>query len=172
MKWDKLENYIQTNRDELDNLNPSESLWQKIEVKLDTGPTNKRIIYWQVAAVLFFVLSLGLLFNNYRSGNDTNLIAEEAEFNNTERYYFDLIHDKESLLTSYLEQFPKLTHEFKNDLAELGKNYQKLKVEFERTRSEEVLNALIMNLRLQQNLLNNQLKIIQLIEEKNENVSI
>ena len=47
-----------------------------------------------------------------------------------------------------------------------------LKSDFEANRSEEVLSALIKNLQLQQDLLNNQLKIIHQITEENENVSI
>ena len=99
-------------------------------------------------------------------------VESDTEFSNTEQYYFKVIQDKESLLTISLAQHPDLATDFKNDLHELSKNYKMLKADFNKNRSEEVLNALIKNLQLQQELLSNQLNIIQLINEENENVSI
>jgi hypothetical protein len=148
-------------------------IWAKIESGLQPVSKNNMMIYWQAAAVIFFALSIGLLVKNYQTSNELNsYVFNDTEFANTEQYYFQVIHDKESLLISSLEQHPDLAVDFKNDLHELSKNYQKLKVDFDNNRSEEVLNALIKNLQLQQKLLNNQLDIIHLINEENENVSI
>jgi len=172
MKWDKLENYILTNRDGMDSHKPPKQIWQKIEARLAGDGSSSKILYWQVAAVLFFVLSLGLIFNNLSTEPQVISLSMDDEFNSTEQYYFEVIQNKESILTSYFDQYPNLTKEFKNDLAELETNYKNLKVEFKTTASEEVVNALILNLQLQQSLLNNQLKIIQLIEKENEDISI
>ena len=173
MKWDKLESYIRDDRESIEQLNPPESIWAKIEDGLQPVSKKNMMIYWQAAAVIFFALSIGLLVKNYQTSNELNSYAfNDTEFANTEQYYFKVIQDKESLLISSLEQHPDLVVDFKNDLSELSKNYQKLKADFDNNRSEEVLNALIKNLRLQQELLNNQLDIIHLINEENENVSI
>jgi hypothetical protein len=173
MNWDKIELYIRDNRDEIDKLNPPESVWPKIEERLKPVSRKSRMIYWQAAAVIFFALSIGLLVKNYQTSNELSYyVLNDAEFAKTEQYYNKVIQDKESLLTSSLEQHPDLAADFKNDLHELSKNYQKLKADFDNNRSDEVLNALINNLQLQQQLLNNQLNIIQLINEENENVSI
>lgn len=173
MKWDKLESYIRDNRESIEQLNAPESLWAKIETGLQPVSKKNMMIYWQAAAVIFFALSIGLLVKNYQTTNELNsYVFNDSEFANTEQYYFQVIHDKESLLISSLEQHPDLVDDFKNDLSELSKNYQKLKLDFDNNRSEEVLNALIKNLQLQQELLNNQLDIIHLINEENENVSI
>jgi hypothetical protein len=170
----KFEMYVRKHREELDQLEPPDALWTKIEAGLvPVVYKRRRMMYWQVAAVVFFVLSIGLLIKNYQVNNELNTYAlKNSEFANTEQYYFKVIHDKESLLMSSLEKYPNLASDFKNDLKELTSNYQNLKTEFDKTGSEEVLNALIINLRLQQELLNNQLDIINLIKQENENISI
>jgi hypothetical protein len=173
MKLDKLESYIKDNRESIDQINPPESLWAKIESGLQPVSKKNLMIYWQAAAVIFFALSIGLLVKNYQTSNELNsYVFSDTEFADTEQYYIKVIQDKEVLLTSSLQLYPELAADFKNDLNELSKNYQKLKADFDNNRSEEVLNALIKNLRLQQDLLNNQIKIIHLINEENENVSI
>jgi hypothetical protein len=173
MNWDKIESYIRDNRQEIDKLDPPESLWPKIEDRLKPVSRKNWMIYWQAAAVIFFALSIGLLVKNHQTSNELSYYAlNDAEFTNTEQYYNKIIQDKESLLTSSLARHPDLAVEFKHDLDELSKNYQKLKADFDNSRSDEVLNALIRNLQLQQELLNNQLNIIQLINKENENVSI
>jgi len=172
MKWDKLEDYILANRDGMDSQQPPEHIWRKIEIKLASVKPSGKLLYWQIAAVLFFVLSLGLIFNNFRTAPQVISLSMDEEFNSTEQYYFEVIQNKEIILTSYLDQYPNLTKEFKNDLVELETNYKNLKLEFKTTASEEVVNALILNLQLQQGLLNNQLKIIQLLEKENEDISI
>ena len=173
MNWDKIESYIRNNRQEIDKLNPPESLWPKIEERLKPVSRKSRMIYWQAAAVIFFALSIGLLVKNYQTSSELSYyVQSDPEFSNTEQYYLKVIHDKETLLTSSLAGYPDLAVDFKKDLSELSMNYQKLKLDFDNNRSEEVLNALIKNLQLQQALLNNQLNIIHLINEENENVSI
>lgn len=173
MKWDKLESYIKQNQDKLDEQIPPEAVWNEIDAKLPVKTSVNKMVYWQAAAVIFFILSIGLLFNNFRGDNNGNAIAgNNDEFDQTEQYYFNVIEDKEVLLTTYLENYPDLALDFKKDLQELGKNYQRLKADLKNNRSEEVLSALIQNLQLQQDLLNNQLKIINQITEENENVSI
>ena len=173
MKWDKLESYIKQNQDKLDEQIPPAAVWNEIDAKLSGKTSVNKMVYWQAAAVIFFILSIGLLFNNFRDDSSSNIIAgNNDEFDKTEQYYFNVIEDKEVLLTTYLEGYPDLAQDFKKDLLELGKNYQKLKVDLKNNRSEEVLSALIQNLQLQQDLLNNQLKIIHQITEENENISI
>jgi hypothetical protein len=173
MKWDKLETFIIGHRDDVDDQMLPESVWGNIESGLNPVKNEQKFNYWQAAAVVFFALSMGLLVNTYRSGNSSdNLTQQESEFSSTEEYYFKVIKDKQIQLTSNLKQYPALAGDFKKDLGELSNNYKKLKKEFDKTDTEEVLNALIINLQLQQELLNNQLKIINLINEENENVSI
>lgn len=173
MKWDKLEAYIRENRQSIEQQHPPESVWNKIENRLRPVSKNSLIIYWQAAAVIFFALSIGLLVKNYQTSNELRAYSfNNAEFLDTEEYYFKVIQDKESLLISSLVHHPDLVADFKTDLEELTKNYKILKADFDTNKSEEVLSALIKNLQLQQELLNNQLNIIHLINKENENVTI
>ena len=170
---DRLEKYIEENKAELDYRTPPDSAWKKIEEKLQTSSSPNYLRYWQAAAVIFFVVSIGLVLKNYQGAESDITVSETVvEFETTEEYYFDVIESQQGLLTRYLQQYPDLAADFNSDLAELSRNYNKLKKDFETTGDSQVLNALIQNLQLQQELLHNQLKIIQQIEEENENVSI
>ncbi len=173
MNWDKLESYIKDNRQGLDNLNPPGRVWANIEDGLQPVGRKNRLIYWQAAAVIFFALSIGLLVKNYQSNNKLDsYAANDTEFSDTEQYYFSVIHDKQNMLINSLQPYPSLAKDFKGDLEELTANYEKLKAEFVHNKSNIVLTALIKNLQLQQELLNDQLNIIHLINEENESISI
>jgi hypothetical protein len=172
MKRDILENYIVENREGMDNRIPPEGLWERISGGIRKDSTTNYLRYWQAAAVVFFAITIGLLVNNFQKVGEMDASTIASEFSVTEDYYFQVIKDKESILTAYLKQYPDLADDFKNDLVDLEKNYRTLKKEFNDTGSPEVLNALIKNLQLQQELLNNQLQVIQLIQKENENVSI
>jgi len=170
---DKFEKFIRDNRVEVDHKTPPDSVWHNINSKLSQKKSVGYIRYWQAAAVIFFIVSVGLFIKNYQPMNTDKAISESlTEFKTTEEYYFNVIESQQGILTKYLENFPALADDFKNDLTELNQNYNKLKKDFETTGDTDVLNALIKNLQLQQELLNNQLKIIKQIEEENENVSI
>ena len=169
---DKIEKYIIDNREQLDGRMPPESAWQHIEAGLRTTKKSSYLRYWQAAAVIFFVVSIGLFVKNYQPSDRLAVSETALEFKTTEEYYLDVIENQQGLLTSYLKQYPDLATDFRNDLSELSENYNNLKKDFEDTGDTEVLNALIKNLQLQQDLLRNQLNIIQQIEQENENVSI
>lgn len=170
---DRFEKYIRENKASFDDQSPPESAWKYIEDQLKPTTTSSYLRYWQAAAVIFFVVSIGLVINNYQSTNTEIVVSEVAqEFKTTEDYYFEVIESQRGLLTGYLQQYPELAKDFNKDLTELSQNYDKLKKDFAATGEIEVLNALIRNLQLQQELLSNQLEIIQQIEEENEDVSI
>lgn len=172
MSKDKLEIFIQEHRTEIDDKTPPDNIWNGIERRLSNTKWYNNIGYWKAAAMLFFVLSAALLINNFNRSTGTSESLLATEFENTESYYFNLIEDKESLLTSYLQDYPALANDFKEDLEDLSENYKTLKKDYDATGNIEVLSALIKNLQLQQELLNNQLQIIELIQKENEDVSI
>ncbi|MEN8248210.1 MAG: hypothetical protein ABFS32_04710 [Bacteroidota bacterium] len=173
MKQDKLESFIKDNREALEEHVPPDSVWQTISGKLPEKRGKSTLIYWRVAAIIFFALSMGLLFKNYQTSSVLDSYNNNnTELANTERYYLDVIKDQEVILATYLVEYPEIAQDFKSDLDDLGVNYQKLKLEYANTGNEEVLGALIKNLQLQQELLKNQLHIIQKINQENENISI
>jgi len=171
MKRDRFEEFIIEKRSALDSQTPPESSWSAIEQRLAGSAKTSYLRYWQAAAVLFFVVSIGLLIKSYQVDEYTGSSLVQ-EFTTTEEYYINVIEDQQGLLTTYLQEYPDLAKDFKGDLEDLSLNYKNLKADFEVTGDTQVLNALIQNLQLQQDLLNNQLKVIILIEKENENVSI
>ena len=65
------------------------------------------------------------------------------------------------------ENNPELYQEFASDLNRLEKSYRSLKADFPKNPNQEVLiQAMIQNLQLQINLLNEQLRVIQRIKQQ------
>ena len=80
--------------------------------------------------------------------------------------YTQLIDDKRAVLKEMTENNPDLYQEFSTDLDRLEKSYQSLKADFPKNPNQEVLiQAMIQNLQLQINLLNEQLRVIQRIKQ-------
>jgi hypothetical protein len=169
---DRFEKYIVENKAAFDFKSPPSSVWENIAAGLKRPGSTRYLRYWQAAAVVFFAVSIGLLVKNIQPTSATMVSESVVEFKTTEEYYLNVIESQQGILTTYLKQYPDLASDFKMDLTELSQNYNKLKIDFESTGDTEVLNALIKNLQLQQELLQNQLNIIKQIEEENENVSI
>ena len=78
-----------------------------------------------------------------------------------------LIDDKRAELKQMTEDNPALYQEFATDLDRLEKSYKSLKADLPQNPNQEMLiQAMIQNLQLQINLLNEQLRVIQRIKQQ------
>ena len=177
---DKLEKYIRENKDKLDTGVPSDAVWESIEKELEEDVPRKIFNLsnlWKVAAVFFFGLSLYLL-SQMNQPNDVTSIqvahTVDAEFLETENFYASQISTKRSLLVKSSSTSPELVKDFTNDINKLDSIYQTLKEELKSGNTEALQNALIQNLQLRMELLNQQLIILENVKNtnKNENISI
>lgn len=168
---DKLEEFISKNRAGLDDKIPSEKVWNGIDRSLVTT-TNRRLWVWRTAAAVFFVISLFLLgdkLSTHKSAKE--LLAERAEsiedFKSVEAYYFDKISEKRKLIYASTEnRAVPLNVAFEQDLQKLDAMYQVLKEEAEENPSKEVIDALILNLLVRIDILNEELEEIEKEEQK------
>ncbi|NEU68766.1 hypothetical protein [Spirosoma agri] len=129
---------------------------------------------WRVAASIAVLLLAGsFLYMNHQYGvtHQPEVVAVGPIYAKEVVHYTRLIDDKRAELKQMTEDNPGLYQEFATDLNRLENSYQSLKADLPKNPNQEMLiQAMIQNLQLQINLLNEQLRVIQRIKQQtNEN---
>ena len=182
----RLEQFIRENRDHFDGENPDPEVWNKIckEMQPISSGKNKvfriNMIRWSVAAaivalaaltIFYFVLDQrkeNLATNDKPSENGSiDIINQINPTYAKEVYHFtQLIELKQSELKQIAKENPDLYREFLADVNKLDSSYNALKNELpSNPNREQLLEAMIENLRLQTELLNQQLQILKNIKQ-------
>lgn len=189
----RLEQFIRDNREEFDGDEPNPLLWKKVEKELLPEGSNKRIhkmaiMRWSAVAAVTVLVTIGAFyFMSNRGQNNTAGTISKAQNNDIinaispayakEVYHFtQLIELKQNELKKIEREQPELYKEFIGDITTLDSSYNALKRELpQNPNREQLLEAMIDNLRLQTELLNHQLLIIKKIKQakkpENENNS-
>ncbi|UFH55335.1 hypothetical protein [Spirosoma sp. KNUC1025] len=125
---------------------------------------------WRVAASVAVLLLVGsFLYMNREYGvtHQPEVVAASPTYAKEVVQYTRLIDTKRAELKQMTEDNPELYREFATDLDRLEKSYQSLKADLPQNPNQEVLiQAMIQNLQLQINLLNEQLRVIQRIKQQ------
>ncbi len=191
MKKDNLERFVRDNREAFDDKEPAHDLWLKIEAGLDKQVPDRSnpfravhthsgkaggqqigwpILNWRVAASVAVLLLAGCFFymnHQYGVAQQPLLVAASPGYAKEVVQYTRLIDDKRVELKQMTENNPDLYQEFSADLNRLEKSYRSLKADFPENPNQEVLiQAMIQNLQLQINLLNEQFRVIQRIKQQ------
>lgn len=183
MRKDNLERFVRDNREAFDDREPTSDVWSRIEAGLNQQQPNRagpfrqvlaggqaRWRYWAVAAsVAGLLLVGGLLYMNHQYGvtHQPEVVAASPTYAKEVVQYTQLIDDKRAELKQMTENNPTLYREFATDLDRLEHSYQSLKADLPKNPNQEVLiQAMIQNLHLQINLLNEQLRVIQRINQQ------
>ncbi|MBX2966948.1 MAG: hypothetical protein KF845_12455 [Cyclobacteriaceae bacterium] len=149
----KLEEFVQANRQAFDDRKPSERVWKNVSRKLFGSQTSASLIFWRAAAVFFMALSAYLLYPRLAPGADNQVALKELQ--DVEKFYFREIADKVEMIESYHGE-PNLNG-FTNDFKQLEAMYEVLKEEMRIRPSKKVKEALVLNLLIRIDLLNQQL---------------
>lgn len=175
---DNLEDFFKEQKNDFDSLEPREDMWSKIESNLDVTEKSYDFSWmWKVAAVLFLVSTLVLLFRNADSEvkpSEEQLSSNEgynSELIEVEGYYTKMISTKEKEIAEYNISNPDLLI----DIHSLDSMYIDLKNNLKvNQKDDRLINAMIRNLQLRVNILNKQLNILEQIKmiEEDEKVSI
>ncbi|MFK7969367.1 MAG: hypothetical protein AB8F95_03320 [Bacteroidia bacterium] len=179
---DKLEQYIRNHREELDLEVPdADRLWTGIEAQLPAAPVAKvkrptwrePLLRW--AASLLVAVSIGTGWNLVQSPGPIGPMDESAEvtasglpseFANMEAYYRDEIEQHRSELVAYHEEGISLDDRFSVDLDQLQTDYRALQQELQLSEnSEAVIDAMVQNLTMQLNIVQQQLRILETIKK-------
>jgi hypothetical protein len=181
-----LEDFIRENRAEFDSEEPSPGVWKTVEKDLrepEKKSGSKIVLFsrWLVAASIVIAISAGayllLTRDNQASLSDNNTNSHNTEQNNIldeinptyakEVYHFtQLIELKQTELKQIGKDQPELYHQFMGDITMLDSAYNRLRKELPANPNrEQLLEAMIQNLQLQTDLLNQQLRVIKQIKQ-------
>jgi len=169
---DILEKFILDHREDFDDANPSPRVWDQIQSGL--GHHRRRNVplrgwIWKAAAAVFFLSTSILILQNYWNLPSGEEIAFTKDFTNTEEYYTGLIQLKQTELRSQFTGDRNLIVEFADDIMELDSVYQVLKEEYQCNNDELVMDAMIRNLQIRLEIMDQQLQIIQHIKSNTRN---
>ncbi len=197
----RLEDFVNSNRDAFDNEAPTDQVWNSIQGRLNPGlatqPAAKVVrlgwIKWAAAAAVILVTGTILFIRNEGkkpaetasiaqtpvqppaiSSNDSALLNEINPAYAKEVYHFtQLIELKQSELKQIEKDNPVLYKQFLGDINKLDSSYNSLKQQLPANPNrEQLLEAMISNLQLQMDLLNQQLQIIQQIRKSSKESAI
>lgn len=162
---DKLEKYIKENKNELDHLEPPVGLWNKIEKGSKPRQKFNPNHMWKAAAIIFFVITIGLWLNRPKpqeiTAENQNISEELLQ---VEQYYTSLINEKIEVITNNEVLSAEVERGFLQDVEKLDSAYQQLKFSLQDTPNDKIKDAMIVNLQMRIELLNQQLEILENIK--------
>jgi hypothetical protein len=192
----RLEQFIRDHRDDFDTDEPGEQVWNKLQQQMHP-PALKlrrtrqvvliRVFKWSAAAAILILAGLGVYSLLIDRKQVTPAVVQQTNPTDTpavphdeilkeinpgyaqEVYHFTrLIELKQNELKKIQKDHPRLYKKFVTDIDKLDSSYNALKKELpENPNREQLLEAMIENLRLQTEILNQQLNIIKQIKETN-----
>ena len=169
---DQLEKYVSQHREAFDEETPDERLWKDINKELRSGKSY--LIAWKVAAILLLVSTVYLLVDRRITPirQQAENLDELAEFKEVEQFYTLLIQEKKNEIAKYDQMI--LKEEFLLEIDKLNESYGELKSAYAKQNASPMLvDAMISNLRIRMNILNQQLVILEKLKEaQNENEPI
>lgn len=170
---DSLKNFVNQHREEFDDKQPAEKVWSNIEGQLPgKGKTLwSNIVVWRAAAILFLTLSVYLLLSkNYAPQMGADRAKLQVEFSDLENFYNGQIADKIELISN-IQEFND-EDSFTQDLEKLDAMYQVLREQMKAHPSEKIKDALILNMLVRIDLLNQQIKNLEDADKKSGDVTI
>lgn len=162
----RMRDFFEFNREAFDDRTPSAGVWSRIERALFGAPSFnlwQSVVLWRIAAFLLLGISLvQFLGPRLGSQNRADRMAQQ-ELVDVESFYSAQISQKVALIRSD-EAF--LDDRFTQDLEKLEAMYAVLAEEMKKRPSQKVKDALVLNMLVRIDLLNQQL---QRLEESREN---
>lgn len=184
-----LKDFANQNREGFDTENPPEEIWNKIENRLGLYENKPRVLSmnrykWLAAAILIAILATVAVFYFkteikpketpelvQADKSDSILINEINPGYAKELYHFaKLIELKQQELKQVEKENPDLYKYFIADINNLDSSYKQLKMELPgNPNREQLIEAMMANLQVQMNMLNQQLQILQQIKQSKNN---
>lgn len=167
MKTNRLEEFIKANREEFDQMEPSQEVWENISKnsrKHKVLRLNRKLL--QVAAVVVFVIISSVLILK------TNILIPERSAQNTtdpelrelmeaEAYYAQQVDGRLKEIQKCYYTNPELKQDIETDLNELQDMYNTLKLDLKENISQKiVIEAMIENNRIRLKLVDDVLEQI------------
>jgi hypothetical protein len=181
---DKLEKFVKEHRDEFDSFEPRPDLWQDISKELHQKKTikplwpNRAHLWKYAAAIVLLIVASFITWHQLSPDPSTQQVASNErvqtipeiapQLAEVETYYTSLIHQKKEQIGSYDLKALGIEDNLQQDVAGLDSSYTRLKRELANTpNKEQIMDAMILNLQMRMDLLNNQLKTLEKIKNIN-----
>jgi predicted nuclease with TOPRIM domain len=179
----RLEEFIQVKKEAFDTDEPSATLWAKIEKKMVDQSSKSKIFHlfnFRLVAAAIVTIAIGIsiymILDNKRLQEDLTAVqnskdehSRKATYNQQINEFTKTVATKQDQVSRIKNKYPHLYNEFTTDLKELHSAYNELKEELKNAPGEEILlDAMIQNLGLQAELLNEQLLIIQQLKQSKQ----
>ena len=175
---DNLEKFISDNRSHFDDQFPAGKVWQNVEAAM-AGKQKKKplltpFVKWSMAAAAMLMIGTGIYFFTQKNNPATtpaDLSEEKIEIPDAPEVnqFTTLITIKQQELKALGKEQPELYQQFISDITQLDSSYNNLKSQLNMTPNRDMLlQAMIQNLQLQLNVLNQQLNIINEIKQSKQ----
>ena len=163
---DQFEDFVRRNRDAFDDREPSSEVWRSVETRLGLSLPSWRtpLFLWRAAAIFFMALSAYLLVPR-QAATVANAQALR-EFSDVEAFYTQQISNKVELIGEFTGSDG--LNGFTRDFQQLEAMYLVLKEEMKARPSQKVKDALVLNLLVRIDLLNQQLHRLEKEDEAEE----
>jgi len=165
---DSLKEFVEKNRGAFDDQIPHERVWSKIASQLPAMKVISlwnSVALWRVAAVLFMGLSLVLILGEQEKPQEKQVAIQlQGEFQDLESYYSIEIAKKVALIDDFGGKFER--DQFTQDFEKLDAMYQVLRDELKIRPTEKVRDALILNILVRIDLLNQQIKKLEDVKQE------
>lgn len=183
---DKLKRFIEDNREEFDNENPSPQVLKNLKKQWNENDVPKKTptikLFRRAAAISGLIIVSAVVYFIAGKKNDEPVIVKETPPVKTEEIsildpvyakqisqFKEIIGLKQIELKQLEKEQPELYKQFMHDINRLDSAYRELKTSLpENPNTEILLEAMIRNLQLQSDLLNRQLLIINEIKQKSK----
>ncbi len=150
MNTNRLEDFINANREEFDNLEPSEKVWKNIKQNTRKVRKLSQVVYLlRVAAVVLVEVGFSVLIKlgTLKTGQMAKQTDPEmVELIEAEAYYAGQVNEKMEEIRKCYDMHPELKEEIEGDLSELQQMYNSLKSDLnENVAKKTVIEAMIEN---------------------------
>ncbi len=170
----ELEKYLNVHRDEFDLAEPQSGHTERFALKLEkqiNGDHKSRILFWRIAASIIILVVLSLSIWLPKSNNPENvqyssisLSDISTEFAEVEKYYKSRLDEKYQQLEARSDSDPEVAA-YRKEIENLSIVYTDLEKQlYQSGTHEQVIQAMIENLRLR-------LTLIENLEKKNSTES-
>lgn len=160
---DELEKFVMQNRQYFDQEVPSDQVWTRIQRQTRRRDSS---VVWKVAAVLFLLSSAYLISARFFADAEQQVAnVFSAEFTIAERFYGQMIGEKFAEVAAFRDQHA--SQEIFEELNRLEKEYESLKDAYAQNASEVLLDAMIQNMQLRMQILNEQLSLLKKLNQQN-----
>lgn len=168
MKNDAFEKFVLEHRDEFDDKSPAEKTWRRISVSLfglKRYALWNSVSLWRAAAVIFIGASVYLFFSRQPPLKEVNPLTNQQDFKDIESFYTAQISEKAALISN---EGLFADDSFTQDIQKLEAMYAVISEEMKKHPSEKVKDALVLNMLVRIDLLNQQIQKLEESKEKKE----